>query len=39
MTGDSGRTREQRRAIVRTAIILGALALGVYVFTLYRGFA
>lgn len=37
MSAGPGSTREQRRAIVRLALILGAIALGVYLFTIYRG--
>ena len=35
---DTGNKQEQRRAAVRTALILGALALGLFIFTLVRGF-
>jgi hypothetical protein len=35
---DTGYRQEQRRAIVRTALILGAVALGLFIFTLVRGF-
>ncbi len=38
MTVASGKTPQQRRAIVRTAIILGLLALAVYLFTVFGGF-
>lgn len=34
-----GKAREQRRSIRRSAIILSAIALAVYLFTLYRGFS
>ncbi len=35
---NTGNKQEQRRANVRTALILGAVALGLFIFTLLRGF-
>jgi hypothetical protein len=34
----TGNKQEQRRAVVRTALILAAVALGIFIFTLVRGF-
>lgn len=35
---ENGKRQEQRRAAVRMALILGAVALALFVFTLIRGF-
>jgi hypothetical protein len=35
---NTGDKQDQRRANLRTALILGAIALGVFIFTLVRGF-
>ena len=35
---NTGNKQEQRRANVRTALILGVVALGLFIFTLVRGF-
>lgn len=35
---NTGKKQEQRRAVVRTALILGAVALGIFIFTIVRGF-
>ena len=35
---NTGDKRDLRRANVRTALILGAVALGLFIFTLVRGF-
>lgn len=37
MTVDAEKTPEQRRAVVRTALILGVIALGFYLFTIFGG--
>ncbi|MEE8266847.1 MAG: hypothetical protein V3R62_10930 [Acidiferrobacterales bacterium] len=37
MAAESGKTPEQRRAIIRTVIILGAMALAFYLFFIIRG--
>jgi peptidoglycan/LPS O-acetylase OafA/YrhL len=34
-----GKTPEQRRAVVRTAVILGAIVLAIYLYTVIRGFS
>ena len=35
---NTGNKQEMRRANLRTALILGAVALGLFIFTLVRGF-
>lgn len=35
---NTGNKQDQRSASVRTALILGAVALGLFIFTLLRGF-
>ena len=35
---DTGNRQAQRRAALRMALILGAVALGLFIFTLVRGF-
>ncbi len=35
---NTGNKQDLRRANVRTALILGAVALGLFIFTLLRGF-
>ncbi|MDX1488815.1 MAG: hypothetical protein R3268_11480, partial [Acidiferrobacterales bacterium] len=37
MTVGGGRTPEQKRAVIRTAVILGAIVLAIYLYTLIRG--
>lgn len=39
MAVDGRKTPEQKRAVIRTAVILGAIVLMIYLYTVIRGFS